>query len=81
MLILEGTKKVNDLVYTTFSFPGNEEKGSAVYDASKGEFIEALYGEKNPLVDFVYGFGYVRNLIEMMIDADRYPDRITYEWY
>lgn len=81
MLTLENVLKKGNMIYTDFFFVGNEIKGTAIYDISAGRVVEASYGDRNPLKDFIYGFGYVKKLLNMMVKADNYPEKVTFEWY
>lgn len=81
MLRLENVQKMNNMIYAGFFFVGDSVRGTVTYDIGKKQVIDAEYGGKNPLKDFIYGFGYVKMLLDMMVEADNYPAEVTYEWY
>ncbi len=81
MLRLENVKKDDNLITANFFFVGEDEKGSVEYDIGKNKITKALYGDKDPLTDFVYGFGYIKQIFEMMVQNNKYPSDLTYEWY
>ncbi len=79
MLILENIRKKDDIIRADFSFPGIEGSGSIVYDARKREVINAEFGDKSPKE--VYGFWHLVKVLNMMIDAGKFPTKYEYCWY
>ena len=81
MLRLENVTREGNKITAEFFFVGNATRGNVSYDILGREITSASYGNKNPLIDFIYGFGYVKKLLDMMVQYDKYPGTITYEWY
>ena len=66
MLRLENVETDGIFIKAEFYFIGIDKKGFVEYDIDKGEITRASYGDKNPLVDFVYGFGYIKMLFDIV---------------
>lgn len=79
MLILENLKRIENRIVADFYFPGNEARGSVVYDIDSKDVIEVDCGSKDPRS--IYGFAHLVNVLKMMADNNKYPKTFEYYWY
>ena len=79
MLILENLRKVNNNVFADFYFPGSEARGKVAFDAQKKAVVEIDCGERD--AESIYGIRHLTNVLRMMADNNKYPERFEYYWY
>ena len=79
MLRLENLRKNGNRITTEFYIPGNEARGSVVFDAHNKKVIEAHCDDRD--YDSIYGTQHIEKILGMMVEHNKYPQTYEYYWY
>ena len=82
MVTLVNLSKVNNIVSAEYYCENNEtDKGYIEYDIEKKKVIKCSYCQEDAKSHIKYGASKAAKAIEILVAANRFPEKYRYIWY